>query len=154
MVQLKLSDSSKDGIKSSELTTVTSTTPSVVPEVGGVRVRTLQQKRWVGRLPLSFGLRQPAQWSLVSSPLKVVLSSGVKIPFNSPSSSSSSFSSSSLTLILCPSSSRCRGLSIFLFLLLAVSFMATLKKLCDYKELNIRLMQELALERSKESISW
>merc|ERR1712066_463799 len=44
MVQLKLSDSSKDGIKSSELTTVTSTTPSVVPEVGGVRVGTLQQK--------------------------------------------------------------------------------------------------------------
>merc|ERR1711973_108168 len=94
MGQLKLSDSSKDGIKSSELTTVTSTTPSVVPEVGGVRVRTLQQK----------------------------------------------------------SSSRCRGLSIFLFLLLTVSFMATLKKLCDYKELNIRLMQELALERSKDSI--
>ena len=47
MVQLKFSDSSKDGIKSSELTTVTSTTPSVVPDVSGVRVRTLQQKRWV-----------------------------------------------------------------------------------------------------------
>merc|ERR1711962_1178975 len=94
MVQLKFSDSSKDGIKSSELTTVTSITPSVVPDVSGVRVRTLQQK----------------------------------------------------------SSSRCRGLTIFLFLLLAVSFMATLKKLCDYKELNIRLMQELALERSKDSI--
>merc|ERR1712168_359152 len=47
-------------------------------------------------------------------------------------------------------SSRCSGLTVFLFLLLGVSFMATVKRLCDYKELNLRLRQDLAIEKQKD----
>ena len=33
--------------------------------------------------------------------------------------------------------------------MLGISFLATVKRLCDYKEQNLRLRQELALERQK-----
>merc|ERR1712156_1259556 len=48
--------------------------------------------------------------------------------------------------------SRCYGLYIFLFFMLGISFLATVKRLCDYKEQNLRLMQELALERQKDAV--
>merc|ERR1712168_151635 len=89
MVQIKMLEAAKADLKSSELTSVTSTSPSVVPDVR--RVRTNPQR-----------------------------------------------------------SSRSSGLTVFLFLLLGVSFMATVKRLCDYKELNLRLRQDLAIEKQKD----
>merc|ERR550539_2185209 len=46
-------------------------------------------------------------------------------------------------------SSRCYWLSAILYLIIGLCFMATVKRLCDYKEENFRLMQELAVERQK-----
>ena len=43
-------------------------------------------------------------------------------------------------------------LSAILYLIIGLCFMATVKRLCDYKEENFRLMQELALERQKEGL--
>merc|ERR1711953_990045 len=48
--------------------------------------------------------------------------------------------------------SRCYGLYVFLFFMLGISFLATVKRLCDYKEQNLRLRQELALERQKDAV--
>ena len=50
-------------------------------------------------------------------------------------------------------SSRCYWLSAILYFIIGLSFMATVKRLCDYKEENFRLMQELAVERQKEGLS-
>ena len=50
-------------------------------------------------------------------------------------------------------SSRSCWLSAILYLIIGLSFMATVKRLCDYKEENFRLMQELAVERQKEGLS-
>ena len=90
MVQIKVADTQKLSEKET-LTTVTSTTPSVVPEIRAVRV--------------------------------------------------------------CPRNERpsrpTRALNILLFFLLGIIFLATVKRLCDYKEENFRLMQELAYERQK-----
>ena len=40
-------------------------------------------------------------------------------------------------------------LSALLYLLIGVSFLATVKRLCDYKEENFRLMEELVQEKQK-----
>merc|ERR1712066_355671 len=95
MVQIKMSEAPKAGLESEKeaLTTVTSTTPSVVPEIRAVRVVKRNQ-----------------------------------------------------------SSSKSCGISFFLLFLLGISFLATVKRLCDYKEENFRLMQELAFERQKDAI--
>ena len=49
--------------------------------------------------------------------------------------------------------SGCFWFSTILYLVIGICFMATVKRLCDYKEENFRLMQELALERQKEGLS-
>ena len=43
-------------------------------------------------------------------------------------------------------------LSALLYLLIGVSFLATVKRLCDYKEENFRLMEELIQEKQKAGI--
>ena len=49
-------------------------------------------------------------------------------------------------------SPRCYWLTAILYLLIGFSFMATVKRLCDYKEENFLLMQQLALEKQKEGL--
>jgi len=49
-------------------------------------------------------------------------------------------------------SSRCHRVTVVLFVLLGISFMATVKRLCDYKEDNYRLAQELVMERQKDAL--
>jgi len=46
-------------------------------------------------------------------------------------------------------SSSCYWLTAILYLIIGISFMATVKRLCDYKEGNFRLMEELSMERQK-----
>jgi len=94
MVQIKISEAPKPGLESEaeSLTTVTSTTPSVLPEIRAVRV--VKRNK----------------------------------------------------------SSKSCGITFFLFFLLSVSFLATVKRLCDYKEENFRLLQELAFERQKDAL--
>ena len=59
---------------------------------------------------------------------------------------------SQLVVLLCLRSSSCYWLTAILYLIIGISFMATVKRLCDYKEENFRLMEELAMERQKEGV--
>ena len=49
-------------------------------------------------------------------------------------------------------SAKCYWFSALLYVLIGFSFMATVKRLCDYKEENFRLMQQLAVEKQKECV--
>ena len=49
-------------------------------------------------------------------------------------------------------SAKCYWFSALLYVLIGFSFMATVKRLCDYKEENFLLMQQLALEKQKEGL--
>ena len=49
-------------------------------------------------------------------------------------------------------SARCYWFCALLYVLIGFSFMATVKRLCDYKEENFRLMEELVQEKQKERV--
>ena len=48
--------------------------------------------------------------------------------------------------------SGCFWISAVLYLVIGICFMATVKRLCEYKEENFTLMEELAMERQKEGL--